>query len=145
MKKKKLHPNTGKTYALKHGAHSGTVRARFDDMRCTQGKALHNVMQNLIGDLGGEAALTAPMRILIDSNVRPKLITILLINDHINKLQGDILKEDGSLIGCLGTNYIAFSNGLRRDLEVLVEMAAKAGKINKGVPTIEQLIQVNKT
>ena len=55
------------------------------------------------------------------------------------------LKEDGSLIGCLGTNYIAFSNGLRRDLEVLVEMAAKAGKINKGVPTIEQLIQVNKT
>lgn len=128
----------------KHGAHSTTVRARFDDMRCTQGKALHNIMTALINDMGGESSLTAPMRILIDSNVRPKLITILLINDHINKLQGDILKEDGSLIGCLGTNYLAFSNGLRRDLEVLVEMAIKAGKGSKGVPTIEQLIEANK-
>ena len=129
----------------KHGAHSGTVRRRYDDLRTTQGQALHNVMQNLIDDLGGAASLTAPMGIMLNSAIRPKLITLMCINDYLNKQQGDIINEAGELIACLGQNYISWSNALRRDLEVLVDLAAKAGKSSKGVPTIEQLIQVKKS
>ena len=126
---------------IKHGAHSPTVRKRFDDLRTNQGQALHGIMTSLVDHFGGETALTAPMRILIDINIRPKLITILLINDHINKKQDKILNDEGELIKCLSANYLAFSNALRLDLVALNDMAAKAGKSSKGVPSLDTWIE----
>ena len=131
--------------ALKHGANSPNFKQRFDDLRTTQGQALHNTMQNLISDLGGEMNLTAPMRIMLNSNIRPKIVTLMCINTFLNKQRGDIINESGELVACLGNNYLAFSNALRLDLQALNDMAQRAGKTNNNIPTIDELIQANKT
>jgi len=128
---------------IRHGAFSPTCRKRLDDGRSTDGKALANTMRNLVDDLGGERNLTGPMRILINSNVRPKLITLMLINNYINLKQNEILDDQGNLIPALSKSYISFSNALRLDLQALNDMAARAGKTNKNIPTIESIIAGN--
>ena len=136
--KKKQH------HGATHGAYSVTVRQRYSDLRTNEGKALDQSIKNLIEDLGGPEALTAPMRILIDSAIRPKLITLAIIGSYIDNQAEDLINEAGELIPCLGANYLAYSNGLRRDLESLNNMAAQAGKAPRGIPSIDELISAGK-
>jgi hypothetical protein len=128
---------------LTHGAKSVNFRRRFDDRRTNEGKQLSAVIRSLEDDLGGTANLTAPIRLLIDSNVRPKLITLMCINQYINK-QESLINDKGELLSCLARNYISFSNALRRDLEALVAMAKTNG--NKArVPSLDQWISQQKS
>ena len=129
---------------LKHGAESQTVRSRFDDGRTAQGKALAAALKGLTDYFGGTEALTAPMALLIDTNVRPKLITLMCLSDFINK-QLDVIDGKGRVLGCLD-NYHKFSTSLRKDLQVLVGMGQEAsllGGVVK-VPTLEAIINREK-
>jgi hypothetical protein len=72
---------------VKHGAASGTFRKRFDDKRSTQGRALSEAVDALVEHFGGPTNITAPMQLLIDSGIRPKLITLILISSPVNGLR----------------------------------------------------------
>jgi hypothetical protein len=132
-------PGQGK---ITHGAQSETYRKRFDDQRTAQGKALAEALSALMDHFGGPANITAPMQLLIDSGIRPKLITLMCINDFITK-QKSIISSDGELIPCLGRNYISFSNALRLDLQTLLDMAKTDGRKTK-IPRIEDIIRGGK-
>jgi len=121
---------------LSHGANSQNYRRRFDDRRTRQGKALAAVVDDLIAGLGGPDRLTPQMRLIIDTGVRPKLITLICINEYLNG-QEALINDEGELIGCLGKSYIGFSNALRQDIATLNDMAKPAEP--KRVPTIEEL------
>ena len=82
------------------------------------------------------------MALLIDSNIRPKLITLITISDFINK-QKSLVSDDGELLPVLAKNYIAFSNALRRDLQALLEMA-KTDVAKSKIPRIEDIIRGGK-
>ncbi|MFC1580015.1 hypothetical protein ACFL4N_03795 [Thermodesulfobacteriota bacterium] len=123
-----------------HGADSKHVRKSFDDRRTSRGKALAARLDSLVDSLGGNKRITPAMRILVDSAIRPKLITLQCINDYIAK-QETIINHKGEVIPCLGTHYIAFSNALRRDLEALIGMAKAAGTDKGYVPTLKDLLK----
>lgn len=124
---------------LKHGGESRTIRKRFDDMRTNQGKTLAAVLKELMEHFGGPKNITAPMQLLIDAGIRPKLITLMCINDYINK-QAELINGSGELLSCLGKNYIGFSNALRLDLSALTEMAKAQNKGRSDVPRIEDFV-----
>ena len=136
--------NPDKPPNLQHGANSQIVRARFDDGRTAQGRALAASLKNLTDHFGGADAITAPMQLLINSYVRPRLITLMCISDYINR-QIDVIDDEGKVLGCLD-QYHRFSNSLRDDIKALQELAREAGLIGKSgqVPTIADIINKGK-
>jgi len=108
------HPSRGN---LRHGAYSVHIRKRYDDGRTANGKKLALIMADLVADLGGAAALTAPQRLLLE-NIRSKLIVLFQISRYI-ATQKSIITPDGSLLPCLRYGFTTFSEACRRDLEVL--------------------------
>jgi hypothetical protein len=121
-----------------HGVNASTVRQRFDDLRTSHGQQLAVAMKSLTDHFGAEN-ITAPMQIIIDANIRPKIITMVLISEWINR-QEELVSPEGKLPNVLAKNYIAFSNALRRDLESLCAMAKDAGNKVKP-PSITELIK----
>ena len=121
-----------------HGVKSGTVRQRFDDLRTSEGKALSEAMDALVTHFGGAEHISAPMQVLLDAAIRPKLIILMIISEWVNK-QGQLINTKGELPPVLGSHYIAYCNGLRRDLMDLVKLAADAGMKAKP-PSISDLI-----
>jgi hypothetical protein len=111
--------------ALKHGGYSKLMRKRYSDKRTIEGRQLAVIMGGLVDDLGGNASLTARQRLLLDTGIRPKLITLMCIAAYIDK-QIKLVDEEGNLLKVLNNNYIAFSNALRLDLLALSQMAGKA-------------------
>ena len=123
---------------LKHGAFSQVVRQRYSDRRTREGQQLAAVMSSLVDDLGGQTAIDAGQRILLD-RVGEKLIILMQLGRYADE-HPNIINFKGELIPCLGTNYLSFSNSLRKDLQALYEMA-RAGNGKNSVPTIEQIIE----
>ena len=130
--KDKFHGN------IVHGANSGTIRKRFDDKRTGQGRQLSIAMKSLTDHFGAEN-ITAPMQILLDANIRPKIVTMILISEYINT-QETLVSPTGELPPVLAKNYIAFSNALRRDLESLCLMARNEGGKKIRPPRLSELI-----
>ena len=120
-----------------HGAYSTTVRQRFDDLRTSHGQQQAAAMKALTDYFGAEN-ISAPMQIILDANIRPKIITTVLISEWINRQQEHVSTE-GELPPVLGKNHIAFSNALRRDLESLCSMEKGSGVQTKP-PRIEDII-----
>ena len=119
---------TNSTPALKHGAFSKNIRARYSDGRTQEAKKLNTVMKGLVDDLGGQGNLTAPQSLLLD-NIRSKLVVIFQISQYVDR-KDSIINEDGELIACLGRNFTTYSESLRRDLEALYSVKRKSGSLN---------------
>jgi hypothetical protein len=93
------------------------------------------VEQNLIDDLGGQAALTQKQRLLID-----RIIEKLIFLERIGAWsleQQSIVDSKGNLVPALGKSYVAFSNALRLDLQALYDDDSRA---RKHTPTIKEII-----
>jgi len=120
---------------VKSGAFSVHVRKRYSDKRTREGKQLERVMQGLTNDCGGASDLTASAMLILDS-IRSKLIVLFQIGKYVDE-QVSIVNDAGELIPCLGRNYTAYSEGLRRDLQALAGLAkVKPSK----VPSLKQII-----
>jgi hypothetical protein len=129
------HPERG---AFRHGAFSQHMRERFSDGRSKEGRVLRAAIRSLIDDLGGQDGISSGQRLLIDTSIRPKLITLICIADWVDRQsQETIVSEKGELAKCLSTNYLAFTNSLRLDLLALYGLT---GKKPSRIPTIEELI-----
>jgi hypothetical protein len=111
------HPEGG---ALRHGAYSQQVRQRYSDARTTEGRALRAVMDELRKDLGTVSVGQS----LILGRVREKLIVLMQIGAYVDK-QPSAITAKGELLPCLGRGYTAFSEALRRDVELLYVMAKR--------------------
>ena len=93
-------------------------------------------IQSLIDDLGGKANITGAQSLLLD-NIRSKLIVLFQIGKFVDR-EADLINEKGELVSCLNRNFLAFSEGLRRDLEALARMA---GKASSDVPDLGKYIE----
>lgn len=120
-RERKRDPNTGRKRTgpdYTHGAYSKEVQARYSDLRTKEGQKLHAVVQGLIDDLGGPENVSTAQNIII-GNIKSKLMILFQISDYADK-NGDVIdKKTGTLMPCLGRNYISYSEALRRDLEAL--------------------------
>jgi hypothetical protein len=114
---REAHPSGGN---LRHGAFSKHFRKRYTDLRTTEGKALRAIIDELKADLGEVSAGQA----LILGQIRSKLVVLLQIGQYVDKQPSAITKK-GELLGCLGRGYTAYSEALRRDIEMLYSLARK--------------------
>ena len=120
---------------LKHGAHSVEVKAKYASKRFKEGRHMARIMKALVDDLGGHEAVTAAQQLLLD-NIRSKLIVLLSIGKFID-CQELIISPSGELLPCLGRNYTAYSEALRRDLVVLKAL----GKGNPKIQPYEKILK----
>lgn len=124
---------------LTHGGYSKQIRRRYSDKRTTEGKALAMVMSNLQADLGN---LSTGQGILLD-RVKEKLVTLWQIGNFVDQ-QSTLINPAGELIPCLGRNYLAFAESLRRDIETLYSSANKRPAKVKTIPEIIAEIEAEK-
>jgi hypothetical protein len=115
----------------KHGAYSKHVRRRYSDKRTTEGKQLAAIIKALVDDCGPD--LTAVQCLILD-RIREKLIVLMQIGQYVDK-QPSVLNEKGELLSALGKNYLAFSNALRLDLQVLYD-----GKQKNKTPSYQEIV-----
>jgi hypothetical protein len=106
-----------KPFSVTHGAWCRQVRQRYSDLRTREGKQLHQIMSDLVADLGGPAELTAGQRLLLD-NIKAKLIVLLQISKFVDQ-QDSVITSDGALLPCLGRGFTTYSESVRRDIEAL--------------------------
>lgn len=121
-----------------HGARSVNVAAKFSDRRTERGKALHEALKALVEHFGGPEAVSAPMTMLIDSSIRPKLIVLMLIAEWVDQ-QTNVVNAAGGMPPVLDRNYLAYTNSLRLDLLALSQIAKESGQ-NIKPPSIASLI-----
>ena len=115
----------------KHGAYSKHVRRRYSDKRTTEGKQLAAIIKALVDDCGPD--LTAAQSLILD-RIREKLIVLMQIGRYVDR-QPSVLNEKGELLSALGKNYLAFSNALRLDLQVLYD-----GKQKNKTPSYQEIV-----
>lgn len=115
----------------RHGAYSKHVRRRYTDKRTTEGKQLAAIIKALVDDCGPD--LTAAQCLILD-RIREKLIVLMQIGRYVDR-QPSVLNEKGELLSALGKNYLAFSNALRLDLQVLYD-----GKQKNKTPTYQEIV-----
>jgi hypothetical protein len=113
-------PGLRKPGVISHGGYSVQVRQRYSDARTTEGRALRAVMDGLRKDLGTVSIGQS----LILGRVREKLIVLMQIGSYVDK-QPSAITAEGELLPCLGRGYTAFSEALRRDVELLYVMAKR--------------------
>lgn len=132
---KATHPEGGN---FRHGAFSVHKRERFSDARTSEGRQLKAILKELVEDIGGQSRISAGQRMLVDTNIRPKLITLLCIADWVDRQkQESIISEAGELAKCLSTSYLAFTNSLRLDLIALYGLNSTR---RSKVPTIGEVL-----
>ena len=115
----------------KHGAYSKHVRRCYSDKRTTEGKQLAAIIKALVDDCGPD--LTAAQSLILD-RIREKLIVLMQIGRYVDR-QPSVLNEKGELLSALGKNYLAFSNALRLDLQVLYD-----GKQKNKTPSYQEIV-----
>jgi hypothetical protein len=116
-------------------------RQHYFDGRTSEGRRLRAVMKGITTELGGEAALTAAQRLILDQ-LREKIASVHALSAHIGK-QAALIGEDGELIPALRRSYLAYSNSVRRDVEVLFQLREKPTK-GKKVPDLASYLQGGK-
>ena len=121
---------------LRHGAFSKHIRKRYSDLRTTEGKALRAIIDELKADLGKISAGQA----LILGQIRSKLVVLLQIGQYVDK-QPSAITERGELLGCLGRGYTAYSEALRRDIEMLYNLARRRPS---KVPSLDDFLEKGK-
>ena len=122
-----------------HGAGSSTIRQKYSDHRTTEGKRLQAVIDGVVSDLGGPGALNAAQQILIGV-LRAKLVVMFQLSDFMDR-QDSIVDSTGSLMPCLGQNFIKYAEAIRRSLEVLYGL--QRSHLRGKIPTIQDLISAN--
>lgn len=104
---------------LRHGAYSKHIRRRYSDKRTREGKQLALIMRNLRDDLGPD--ISEGQNILLN-RIAEKLRVLMSIGQFID-LRLSLINRKGELLPCLGRNYLAFSESVRRDLEAAYLMS----------------------
>lgn len=124
---------------LRHGMYSVHKRERFSDARTSEGRQLKAIIKELVEDIGGQGGISAGQRMVIDTSIRPKLITLLCIASWVDRQkQESIIDEKGELAKCLSTSYLAFTNSLRLDLVALYSGMSSTKRSR--VPTIDSIL-----
>jgi hypothetical protein len=114
------------------------MRERFSDARTSEGRQLKGILRELIEDIGGQNGISAGQRMLIDTNIRPKLITLLCIADWVDRQKKEnVISESGELAKCLSKNYLAFTNSLR--LDVIALYGLNSTKCSR-IPSIGEIL-----
>ncbi len=130
---KKWHREHPEGRNFRHGATSAHFRKRFSDARTVEGKWLRAVIGELRRDLG----TTSAGQEIILARLREKLSTLHAIGSYRDR-QPSVLTPEGALLPCLGQNYIAYSESLRRDIDQLYSLAAR--KIAKAPPSLAEYL-----
>ena len=128
------HPERG---ATTHGAFSSTVRRRYTDLRTTEGRQLQGIIDRIRADLGGDLD---EMQNIILARIKEKLLILIQIGQYVD-LQESVI-QDGDLIGCLGSSYVAYDNSLTRSLTLLYNSIGK--KKSRKIPSLDEWITVQK-
>ena len=121
--------------AITHGAFSSSVRKRYTDLRTTEGKQLQGIIDRIRADLGGD--LDEMQNILL-ARIKEKLLILIQIGQYVD-LQESVI-QDGDLIGCLSSSYIAYDNSLTRSLTLLYNSIGK--KKSRKIPSLDQWIDI---
>lgn len=98
-------------------------RQRLFDGRSAEARRLKAVLSSLVEELGGDAGLTAAQRLILDQ-LREKISALQAITQHLDK-QAALIGEDGELVPALRRSHLAYSNSIRRDMEVLFGLREK--------------------
>jgi hypothetical protein len=75
-------------------------------------------------DLGGESAVTVAQRLIL-ARVKQKLISLDLIGKWLDHRRELLVSEAGEVPPVLRGPYLTLSDSMRKDLEVLYNLAAK--------------------
>lgn len=116
---------------IRHGAFSVHVRHKYSDLRTTEGRTLAGIINGIIDDLGGQEALSASQRLILDG-MKSKLIVILQVSAYVDK-QPSLVGEDGEVLSCLRRTLLSYQAELRRDLELLHGMDRRQRKPGGGL------------
>lgn len=92
-------------------------RRRSLDGRSAEARRTKTILKKLVEDLGGEAVLSGAQRLVL-TQLSEKIATVHVLASHIRK-QAVLIGEDGQLIPALRRSYLAYSNSVRRDVEIL--------------------------
>jgi len=111
---------------LSHGATSKTIRKRYSDRRTREGRALAEILDGLVDDLGGPAALSTGHQVIL-SSIKSKLIIVMQIGKYTDKAES-IIDSEGNLLPALRNSYLGYTESLRRDLEALFGIKRKQAK-----------------
>lgn len=109
---------------VRHGSTCRHFRARYSDARTVQGKALRAVLEGIVDDLGGESAVTVAQRLIL-ARVKEKLISLDLIGKWLDHRRELLVSEAGEVPPVLRGPYLTLSDSMRKDLEVLYNLASK--------------------
>jgi hypothetical protein len=101
-----------------HGGYSFIVKGVLPEHRRYLLSYLIAARENIITDHGGQDRMSAAQIIILDRAIG-KLGVCRLMEEFARE---NGIMSSGELIPCLKKNYLAFSNSLRRDLEVLKEL-----------------------
>ncbi|MHB1011952.1 MAG: hypothetical protein ACYC37_03485 [Desulfobacteria bacterium] len=101
-------------------------RQRLFDGRSAEARHLKAVLSSLVEELGGDARLTAAQHLILDQ-LREKISALQAITRHLDK-QAALIGEDGELVPALRRSHLAYSNSIRRDIEVLFGLREKPMK-----------------
>lgn len=125
--------------SFKHGAYSRSPGSKYLDRRTREGKKLDAVITAMTDDLGGPASINSGQQLIL-AGLRSKIAVLWQISDWVDQ-QETIINPDGDLLRVLSRNFLAYSESIRRDLEVLFAInRRKQGKI----PTLEEVIARSK-
>lgn len=101
-------------------------RMRSLDGRSAEARRTKTILKKLVEDLGGEAGLSGAQRLIL-TQLSEKIATVHVLSSHIRK-QAALIGEDGQLIPALRRSYLAYSNSVRRDVEVLFQLRETPSK-----------------
>ncbi len=110
-----------------HGGHTiyrSLMRGETLDRRTRQGKLYHQVRERYLEEAGGMENVCQGALNILDASILPKLLLLAEINNFAMS-QESVFDKEGGLLPCLGQNYLAYSNGLRRDIETFYDMIGR--------------------
>jgi hypothetical protein len=96
------------------------------DGRSAEARRTKTVLKKMVEDLGGEAGLSGAQRLVL-TQLSEKIATVHVLATHI-RAQAVLIGEDGELIPALRRSYLAYSNSVRRDVEVLFQLRERPSK-----------------
>ncbi|HIC90655.1 MAG TPA: hypothetical protein EYP21_01045 [Syntrophaceae bacterium] len=108
---------------IKHGVYKLMKRLKRGELdgRSTPAKFLQEIRQLILDDLGGPSNLTNRQYILLDTILLPQLLFYRTMAEYAMTQGNKIIDEEGNLIGCLGHNFLAYGENIRRNLERLYQ------------------------
>jgi hypothetical protein len=121
-----------------HGGYSALKRykARNLDRRRADDQALIAFQEGVIADLGGLDEIDMLQSSLIDRAVE---CVIILRSMGAYAEERGVMAEDGNLVPCLRSSYIAYLNSFRLTMESIYSRAGKSKKAK--IPSIKDIIE----